>query len=163
MRNTESPAPKGRGAASNPGNRFEACHFSHELEAVADDEDYLTALGRPKTEWIPDRSRSIVTDNRSEDVGFESSINVYRGCEHGCIYCYARPTHEFLGYSAGLDFETKILVKHDAPKLLRRIERAVGRKIHFGTAACPAEGIEASHLIELAGRRLQASIRKSGG
>ena len=69
---------------------------------------------------LPDRSRSIIAENDSPDVGFEVSMNPYRGCEHGCIYCYARPTHEFLGYSAGLDFETKILVKYDAPELLRK-------------------------------------------
>ncbi len=79
-----------------------------------------TALGRPRTEYLPDRSRTIIAKNDSPDVGFEVSINPYRGCEHGCIYCYARPTHEFLGYSAGLDFETKILVKEDAPELLRK-------------------------------------------
>ena len=72
-------------------------------------------LGRPKTEFLPDRSRTIIATNDSPDVGFEVSINPYRGCEHGCIYCYARPTHEYIGFSAGLDFETKILVKHDAP------------------------------------------------
>ena len=78
------------------------------------------ALGRPPTEYLPDTSRSIIAQNDSPDVGFEVSINPYRGCEHGCIYCYARPTHEYLGFSAGLDFETKIMVKHDAPELLRK-------------------------------------------
>ena len=84
------------------------------------DDEYLESLGRPRTEFLPDQSRSIITENDSPDVGFVASLNPYRGCEHGCIYCYARPTHEFLGYSAGLDFETKILVKHDAPELLRK-------------------------------------------
>jgi DNA repair photolyase len=86
---------------------------------VADDDDYLDALHRPPTEYLPDRSRTIIARNDSPDVGFEFSINPYRGCEHGCVYCYARPTHEFLGYSAGLDFETRIMVKEDAPDLLR--------------------------------------------
>jgi DNA repair photolyase len=111
---------KGRGAAFNPPNRFESSHHQLELEQVEDDLDYLDRLGRPPTELIPDRSRSVIAKNDSPDVGFEVSVNPYRGCEHGCIYCYARPTHEFLGYSAGLDFETKLLVKHDAPELLRR-------------------------------------------
>ena len=75
---------------------------------------------RPPTEYLPDLSKSIIAKNDSPDVGFEVSLNPYRGCEHGCIYCYARPTHEYLGFSAGLDFETKIMVKHDAPELLRK-------------------------------------------
>src|SRR6185369_3833518 len=62
---------------------------------------------------------TIIARNHSPDVGFETSVNPYRGCEHGCIYCFARPTHEYLGFSSGLDFESKIMVKHDAPKLLR--------------------------------------------
>jgi DNA repair photolyase len=113
------PAPKGRGARFNPANRFEPTHHEFELEQVEEDEEYLETLGRPRTEYLPDRSRSIIAENDSPDVGFEVSLNPYRGCEHGCIYCYARPTHEYLGYSSGLDFETKILVKHDAPELLR--------------------------------------------
>jgi DNA repair photolyase len=114
------PARRGRGAWSNPPNRFELTHHELELETVEDDEDYLDALSRPRTEFLPDRSRSIVAENDSPDVGFEVSLNPYRGCEHGCIYCYARPTHEYLGFSAGLDFETRILVKHEAPELLRK-------------------------------------------
>jgi DNA repair photolyase len=114
------PAPRGRGACSNPPNRFEVTHHELELETVEDDEDYLDALSRPRTEFLSDRSRSIVAENDSPDVGFEVSLNPYRGCEHGCIYCYARPTHEYLGFSAGLDFETRILIKHDAPALLRK-------------------------------------------
>ena len=73
----------------------------------------------PRTEFFRDESRSVIAHNTSPDVGFEYSLNPYRGCEHGCIYCYARPTHEYLGFSAGLDFETKITVKEDAPDLLR--------------------------------------------
>jgi DNA repair photolyase len=114
------PAPKGRGACTNPPNRFEATHHELNLEQLAQDDDYLEALGRPATEFLPDQSRSVIAENDSPDVGFEVSINPYRGCEHGCIYCYARPTHEYLGFSAGLDFETRILVKHDAPELLRK-------------------------------------------
>src|SRR4051794_39373592 len=111
--------PKGRGAGVNPPHRFESAHHELELDQVEDDPEYLAALGRPPTTFLPDRSRSLICTNDSPDVGFEVSLNPYRGCEHGCIYCYARPTHEFLGLSAGLDFETKIMVKHDAPELLR--------------------------------------------
>lgn len=73
-----------------------------------------------RTEALPDPSRSAIVFNQSPDIPFDASLNPYRGCEHGCAYCYARPTHEYLGYSAGLDFETKILVKERAPELLRR-------------------------------------------
>ena len=73
----------------------------------------------PSTQFFRDGSKTIITRNNSPDVGFETSLNPYRGCEHGCIYCYARPTHEYLGLSAGLDFESKIVVKLDAPELLR--------------------------------------------
>ena len=74
----------------------------------------------PETVYLRDASRSIITRNDSPDIGFDASINPYRGCSHGCIYCYARPTHEYLGLSAGLDFESKILVKEDASELLRK-------------------------------------------
>jgi DNA repair photolyase len=120
MNGSNPPSPKGRGAGHNPANRFETTHHELELDQVEGADDYLESLGRPRTEYLPDQSRSIIAENDSPDVGFVASLNPYRGCEHGCIYCYARPTHEFLGYSAGLDFETKILVKHHAPELLRK-------------------------------------------
>ena len=119
---------KGRGAGFNPPNRFETSHHEPDLEQVQYDVDYLAALGRPATELLPDHTRSLICKNDSPDVGFEVSLNPYRGCEHGCIYCYARPSHEYLGFSAGLDFETKIMVKHDAPELLRRELMAPGWK-----------------------------------
>ncbi|HEY0782594.1 MAG TPA: PA0069 family radical SAM protein [Thermoanaerobaculia bacterium] len=103
-------APRGRAAAANPTNRFE--RIAVELEEPGPD--------RVATELLRDGSRSILARNDSPDVGFDVSVNPYRGCEHGCIYCYARPTHEYLGFSAGLDFESRILVKEDAPQLLRR-------------------------------------------
>ena len=103
----------GRGTAINPPNRFEKL-------AYEDDPDAFDAHSpRPRTEYFRDASRSIIAHNQSPDVGFDVSINPYRGCEHGCVYCFARPTHEMLGFSSGLDFETKILVKEDAPELLR--------------------------------------------
>ncbi len=104
---------KGRGAASNPGNRFE--RTSYQTTEWDEPED-----PSPHTVFLKDETRSIINYNDSPDVGFNASINPYRGCEHGCIYCFARPNHEYLGFSAGLDFESKILVKEDAPELLRR-------------------------------------------
>ena len=105
---------RGRGTPDNPPNRFERLSYQPDPESN-DPEEAST-----KTQFLKDSSRSLITYNDSPDVGFEASINPYRGCEHGCIYCYARPTHEYLGFSAGLDFETKILVKEDAPELLRK-------------------------------------------
>jgi DNA repair photolyase len=110
-------APKGRGAGDNPPNRFERMHFEPDPAAAALDPDERPA---PATRFYGDAARAIIAANDSPDVGFEASVNPYRGCEHGCIYCYARPTHEYLGFSAGLDFETTIMVKDDAPALLRR-------------------------------------------
>jgi DNA repair photolyase len=87
---------------------------------VERDETWTEDDPSPLTQFFNDTSRSIIATNDSPDVGFDASINPYRGCEHGCIYCYARPTHEYLGLSAGLDFESKIFVKREAPKLLRQ-------------------------------------------
>jgi DNA repair photolyase len=103
----------GRGAAENPRNRFVQLNVLRDSEAF-DPEDPA-----PRTEFYRDSSKTIVATNDSPDVGFEASINPYRGCEHGCIYCFARPTHEYLGFSSGLDFETRIMVKENAPELLR--------------------------------------------
>jgi DNA repair photolyase len=105
---------KGRGAADNPPNRFERLHYEPTDDGASDERP------APATQFFKDKTQSIIATNDSSDVGFNASINPYRGCEHGCIYCYARPYHEFLGLSAGLDFETKIFVKEDAPKLLRK-------------------------------------------
>src|SRR5262245_55508079 len=104
---------RGRGAASNPANRFEATSYQRSEWDEPEDPSRNTV-------FLRDETRSIINYNDSPDVGFNASINPYRGCEHGCIYCFARPNHEYLGFSAGLDFETKILVKDDAPELLRR-------------------------------------------
>src|SRR5687768_15601473 len=111
----------GRGVSQNPRNRFVPLTVLADPDAVPFDADEEPS---PKTEFLKDSSRSIIAHNDSPDVGFEFSINPYRGCEHGCIYCYARPTHEYLGFSAGLDFETKIMVKEDAPDLLRKDMRS---------------------------------------
>jgi DNA repair photolyase len=104
----------GRGAAENPPNRFEPIVIEPDWTDVPPED-----RPAPTTQYIRDTSRTVLCHNDSPDVGFIWSINPYRGCEHGCIYCYARPTHEYFGLSAGLDFETKIFVKEDAPDLLR--------------------------------------------
>lgn len=137
-----------RGAASNPKNRFDHTEYIPDPDEMGDWEDdpgdpdppssedesadpgvsragdtnpaFRPGLARrPRTVFLRDDTQTIITRNNSPDVGFEASINAYRGCEHGCAYCFARPTHEYLGFSAGLDFETKIVVKYNAPELLR--------------------------------------------
>lgn len=105
---------KGRGAGSNPKGRFEPFEVEWDEEALGEDRPAL------KTRFYEDASESIITYNKSPDIPFDASVNPYRGCEHGCAYCYARPTHEYLGFSAGLDFESKIMVKRRAGELLRR-------------------------------------------
>jgi DNA repair photolyase len=133
-------AIRGRGASWSPANRFEKLHVdltdtdvvefrASQSESLPKNPAQPTAEAtgsldsarddRRQTQYFRDASQSIITRNNSPDVGFETSLNPYRGCEHGCIYCYARPTHEYLGFSAGLDFESNIMVKTDAPKLLR--------------------------------------------
>lgn len=104
-------SPRGRSTATNPPNRFEQ-------RRVELSEEELWSCDSVETQTIDDHAVSIISRNQSPDIPFDVSINPYRGCEHGCAYCYARPTHEFLGYSAGLDFESKILVKREAAQLL---------------------------------------------
>ncbi|WP_339684351.1 PA0069 family radical SAM protein [Gimesia maris] len=105
------------GSNLDPPNRFESTYSEPDLEQLEWDDEYLSQPRR--IEYIDDNSKSIVTENDSPDLNFRYSVNPYRGCAHGCSYCYARPFHEYLGYNAGLDFETKIMVKHDAAKLFR--------------------------------------------
>lgn len=105
---------QGRGASGNPANRFERIRYERDEECDPAEKPTLS------TEYYKDTSKSIIITNDSPDVAFEASINIYRGCEHGCVYCFARPTHEYLGLSSGLDFESRIFVKEDAPQLLRK-------------------------------------------
>ena len=104
--------PRGRGTGIDPANRF--------TRLALDPDTETPAPARARTVYPEDRSRSIVTRNSSPDLPFEASLNPYRGCEHGCAYCYARRFHEYLGFSAGLEFETRIVVKPRAPELLAR-------------------------------------------
>ncbi|QOV87735.1 PA0069 family radical SAM protein [Humisphaera borealis] len=113
------PVISGRAAQANPLNRFETLKFDREMEHWEHDAEAIEELGKVPTQYLVDSTRAILARNDSPDIGFSVSINPYRGCEHGCIYCYARPTHEYLGFSSGLDFETRIMVKPNAPKLLR--------------------------------------------
>lgn len=112
MRMMKSRSPiRGRGTTGNPPTRFDRLRYEFDPDQIDP---------APRTRFLRDSSRSIISYNESPDLGYEASVNPYRGCEHGCSYCYARAYHEYLGFSAGLDFETKILVKEKAPELLRR-------------------------------------------
>jgi DNA repair photolyase len=137
---------RGRGAQSNQSGRFEA-----EARVAFDDGwQSLDDLPPFKTTVSLDTSRKVITRNDSPDIGFDRSINPYRGCEHGCVYCFARPTHAFLGLSPGLDFESKLLAKPDAPELLEKELSAPGyepRMIAIGTNTDPYQPIEREHKI----------------
>jgi DNA repair photolyase len=110
------PSRGGRGTSLNPGSRFERLSVDREPWTTLQDPS-------PRTRFYRDASRTLLVTNDSPDVGLDVGINPYRGCEHGCVYCFARPNHEYLGFSAGLDFESRILVKEDAPTLLREALR----------------------------------------
>src|SRR6516162_2913946 len=137
---------RGRGAQSNASGRYEA-------EArVAFDDGWQSLEDLPpfKTTVSLDTSRKVITRNDSPDIGFDRSINPYRGCEHGCVYCFARPTHAYLGLSPGLDFESKLFAKPDAPQLLEKelaAEDYQPRMIAIGTNTDPYQPIERERKI----------------
>jgi DNA repair photolyase len=108
-------AERGRGADENPANHFQRFHVETDEDAWIDED-----APPMRTTFLHDDSQSILVRNEASDILFEYGLNAYRGCEHGCAYCYARRYHEYLGFSAGLDFETKIIVKPDAPELLEK-------------------------------------------
>jgi DNA repair photolyase len=137
---------RGRGALSNASGRFEP------IARIAFDDGWQSLEELPpfRTTVSVDSTRKIITRNSSPDISFDRSINPYRGCEHGCVYCYARPTHAFLGLSAGLDFESKLFVKPDAPALLERELSAPGyqpRTIAIGTNTDPYQPIERQYQV----------------
>ncbi|MDK3157194.1 PA0069 family radical SAM protein [Kamptonema cortianum] len=115
MNSSPESFPKGRGTSGNPPNRFEQIHLEADPDCTDGEES-----PSPATKIYHDRTQTLITYNDSPDLGFSASVNPYRGCEHGCAYCYARPFHEYLGLSAGLDFETRIMAKLQAPEILRR-------------------------------------------
>ena len=137
---------RGRGAQSNKESRFD----TQSREAVDDGWGQIEDLKPFETIEHIERARSIITRNESPDIGFDRSINAYRGCEHGCSYCFARPTHAYLGHSAGLDFERQIYVKVNAVELLRREladKRYKPKPIAMGTNADPYQPAERKHRL----------------
>jgi DNA repair photolyase len=138
---------KGRGAASNPEGRFESVTQTREDDGWHRDDE---PASRPATTVAEERARSIISRNDSPDITFEQSINPYRGCEHGCIYCYARPSHSYLNLSAGIDFETKLFAKTNAAELLRRELAKPGyvcSPINLGANTDPYQPIERRYRI----------------
>lgn len=149
---------RGRGAGINPGGRFEP------LAPVAFDDGWDSADELPplNTTVQVERARTIVTRNESPDISFDRSINPYRGCEHGCAYCFARPTHAYMGLSPGLDFETKLFVKPNAAELLERELGAPSyqpRTIAIGTNTDPYQPIEREHRVT---RQILEVLAKTG-
>ncbi len=144
---TISGPRKGQGAGSNPAGRFE----SRRTEVFHDDWDLVEEeTPRLKIEVREDRARSIISHNDSPDIGFDQAINPYRGCEHACIYCFARPTHSYLNLSPGLDFETKLFYKGNAAQVLDAELRKPGYQpkiIALGTATDPYQPIEREHRV----------------
>ena len=135
-------AERGRGAGFDPPNRFEPLTFEAEPPDPSAEDD---APSGTKTQYLIDRSRSILVENDSPDVPYRFGANPYRGCEHGCVYCYARPSHEYLGFSAGLDFESRILVKPEAPRLLRE---ALRKGVARGEVVCLSGNTDCYQPIE---------------
>ncbi len=157
MRPPDSPPPKsaslaskGRGATLNMAGRFESREAEWFDDGWGEDEMIERAAKRPKTVIHIEQARSIISHNDSPDIGFEQSINPYRGCEHGCIYCYARPSHSYLNLSPGIDFETQLFAKRNAVELLRKEISKRGYKpsaINFGANTDPYQPIEKTERL----------------
>ncbi|MEP7041443.1 MAG: PA0069 family radical SAM protein [Dokdonella sp.] len=138
---------KGRGAASNPNGRFETIEKTREDDGWNREEE---AAPRPPTQVTEERARSIISRNDSPDIGFDHSINPYKGCEHGCVYCYARPSHAYMNLSPGIDFETKLFAKTNAAELLRKELAKPGyvcSPINLGANTDPYQPIERRYRI----------------
>ena len=153
---------RGRGATANPDGRFEA------IRRESLDDGWPSHEPGPirRTEVALERARGIITRNTSPDIPFDRSINPYRGCEHGCVYCFARPNHAYAGLSPGLDFETKLFAKPDAARLLEQELSAPGyeaRTIALGTATDPYQPIEREHRITRAVLEVLARLRHPVG
>jgi DNA repair photolyase len=149
---------RGRGTVSNASGRYEA------IARIAFDDGWQSLDDLPpfKTTVARDTARKVITRNESPDISFDRSINPYRGCEHGCVYCFARPTHAYLGLSPGLDFESKLFMKPDAPGLLERELAAPGytpRTIAIGTNTDPYQPIERRYGVM---RRILEVLEQAG-
>jgi DNA repair photolyase len=152
---------KGRGAASNPEGRFE--HVRHQAE----DDGWQSALldeaaPRPRTEVTEEHARSVITRNDSPDIAFEQAMNPYRGCEHGCIYCFARPSHSYLNLSPGLDFETKLRAKGNLADVLRAELSKPGyvvKPINIGSNTDPYQPVERKWRLTRAALEVLAECR----
>ncbi len=138
-------ARRGRGATTNPGVRFDRVQGEAFDDGWGTLEEAFAELPPLPTSLIKDASRTAISWNTSPDLGFDRAVNPYRGCEHGCIYCYARPSHAYLGYSPGLDFETKLVFKPDVAELLERELRKPGyvaRPLALGSNTDPYQPVE---------------------
>src|SRR5690554_5265145 len=140
-------AAKGRGARSNETGRYESLKAEDFNDGWTGDDEPAAPL---RTTLTPERARRIITRNDSPDVGFDRSINPYRGCEHGCIYCYARPAHAWMGLSPGLDFESRLFFKPESARLLEQelsARKYVCKRIHIGGNTDPYQPIEREQRI----------------
>ncbi|MBU1347509.1 MAG: PA0069 family radical SAM protein [Alphaproteobacteria bacterium] len=138
---------KGRGARTNASGRFEPVMHEDFDDGWTDDDQTPAPL---RTTLTPEHARTIITKNTSPDIGFDRSINPYKGCEHGCIYCYARPSHAYMGLSPGLDFESRLFFKPEGPRLLEQeliAPRYVCKRIHIGGNTDPYQPVERTQKI----------------
>ena len=159
MSDRSSKPPRGRGATENPSGRFER----HRIEPDAPSESWESEIRTsPLTRVTTEKTRRAIATNDSPDVPFERSLNPYKGCEHGCIYCFARPSHAYLGLSPGIDFETRIVAKPDAPAALRRELARRGyrpRTLALGANTDPYQPVEREQRITRGVLELLAETR----